>query len=192
MFLYGDNLLNMKKILGMLALTLAFIACDNDVVFNDPSFGAQRLSVLNDTVSLPTYEQWNATDFSAKVLDGSMIITGTDGYTTIELRTVSYEYGSKYDMGLLEGDRATLTYKNEDGEVIAPVYVTKGNYDIGSGYITYSPKEQQVEGTISGEFNITFVDDMLQGSVGGDFIKQDNTQTYNKGRFYRVPVEQAK
>lgn len=170
----------MKKILGMLALTLTFMACDNDVVFNDPSFGAQRPSVLNDTVSLPTYEQWSATDFSAKILDGSMIITGTDGYTTVELRTVSYEYGSKYDMGLLEVDRATLTHKNEDGEIVGPVYVTDGN--IGSGYIVYSPKEKQVDGTISGEFNITF------------FNKDDvkDTHTYNKGRFYRVPVEQAK
>ncbi|SFJ56935.1 hypothetical protein SAMN04487893_11053 [Myroides guanonis] len=190
MFLYGDNLLNMKKILGMLALTLTFIACDNDVVFNDPSFGAQRLTELNDSISLPTYEYWKATDFSAKVLDGSMIITGTDGHTTIELRTVSYEYGSKYDMGVLEADRATLTYKNEDGEVIAPVYITNGEYGVGSGYITYSPKEKQVEGTISGEFNITFVHDMLE--VEGAFVRRDNTQTYNKGTFYRIPVEQAK
>lgn len=180
MFLYSDNLLNMKKILGMLALTLTFIACDSDVVFNDPSFGAQRLTELNDSISLPTYEHWKATDFSAKELDGAIVVTGSDGYTTIELRTVAYEYGAKYDMGLLEVDRATLTYKNDEGEIVGSVYVTDA--EVGSGYITYSPKEKQVGGTISGEFNITFVNKN----------NPDDTQTYNRGIFYRVPLEQAK
>ena len=181
----------MKKILGMLALTLTFIACDSDVVFNDPSFGAQRLTELNDSISLPTYEYWKATDFSAKELDGGgIVITGSDGYTTIELRTVSYEYGSKYDMGLLEVDSATLTYKNDEGEVILPIYVT--NSEVGSGYITYSPKEKQVGGTISGEFNITFVIDGVMDEESFIRDKSKKRQTYNKGVFYRVPLEQAK
>ena len=170
----------MKKILGMLALTLTFIACDNDVVFNDPSFGAQRLTVLNDSISSPTYEHWKATDFSAKVLDGTIVITGSDGYTTLELKTVSYEFGSKYDMGILEVDSATLTHRDEDGEVVGPIYVTDS--EGGSGYIVYSPKEKQVEGTISGDFNITFVNKN----------NPKDAQTYNRGIFYRIPLEQAK
>lgn len=183
----------MKKILGMLALTLTFIACDNDVVFNDPSFGAQRLSMLNDSISLPTYEQWNATEFSAKVLDGSIIITGTDSLTTVEIRTVSYEYGAKYDLGIKEDDRATLTYKNEKGETIRPVYLTGEKQ--GSGYVVYAPKEKQVEGTITGEFHITFIDDtpMDSGSFNNSgYDKMNNSRTYSKGRFYRVPIELAK
>ncbi len=190
MFLYGDNLLNMKKILGMLALTLTFIACDNDVVFNDPSFGAQRLSVLNDSISLPTYEHWNATDFSAKVLNGSIIITGSDSLTTVELRTASYEYGAKYDMGILDTDRASLTYKNEEGEIVEPIYVTGEN--VGSGYIVYAPKEKQVEGTITGEFHITFVNNSVVDVESFKRDKMKNSRTYSKGRFYRVPIELAK
>lgn len=169
----------MKKILGIVALTLTFIACDNDVVFKDPSFNAKRLSTLTDTVVQPTYELWEASSFTAKEINGGLILTGSDSLTTLEIRTSSFISGAQYDMGLLEVNRARLITVDETGKQKGAIYETTD--ELGSGYIKYRAKEKQEPGTISAEFNITLVNK----------ANPQDTRTYSEGLIYRVKIEQA-
>ena len=170
----------MKKLIGLLALTLTFIACENDVKFNEPGFQAQRIAEQNDTVPMPTYEYWKANEFTAKVHNGNVIIIGSDDTTTLEFRTNTYEFGVKYDLGVLEANRAKVIHVDDEGKLVGPVFETNGS--LGSGYISFDPVDRQVPGTISGTFNVTLVD------KNNPKVKT----TYNKGVFYRIPLEEAK
>lgn len=170
----------MKRFLGIVALVFAFASCESDVKFNTPGFQAQRLATLNDTVATPTYEYWKANDFTATVNKGAIIIKGTDEETTLELYVDSYEFGVKYDLGVLEGNKARMLFLDEDGNYLPGLlYETDG--DSGTGYIHFSNVDQQVPGTISGSFNVTVV------NPNNPLDKI----TYNKGVFYQIPLVDA-
>ncbi len=156
----------MKKIFFILALSLGFMACESDVKFNNPAFEAER-----------NYETaWKANDFSASVNEGALMITATDGVETLVLRSAAYNFGGKYDLGVVESYRAKLVHELEDGKEL--VFETGANK--GSGYIEFAPIEDQVPGTITGKFVVA-----LRGA-------NDSIVSFQKGIFYRVPMEEAK
>lgn len=169
LFLFPNGLrdqLVMKKIIFILALSLGLMACENDVKFNNPAFEAEK----NYTAP------WKANEFSASVNQGVIVITATDGVETLVLRTAAYDFGGKYEMGIIESNRAKLVQVFEDGK--QNIFETGVN--VGSGYIEYAPIEDQVPGTITGKFVLS-----LKG-------EKDASVTFQKGVFYRVPMEEAK
>ncbi|WP_430614271.1 DUF6252 family protein [Flavobacterium sp. JP2137] len=156
----------MKKIFFILALSLGMMACESDVKFNNPAFEAER----NYSTS------WKANEFSASVNQGALMITATDGVEVLVLRTAAYEFGGKYDLGIVASNRAKLVHDLEDGKQL--IFETGAKK--GSGYVEFAPLEDQVPGTITGKFVVALRND------------KDSVVSFQKGIFYRVPMEEAK
>ncbi len=154
----------MKKILSLIVLLVALTSCEEDVKFNNPA-----VQGLKDN------ELWKATDFSAiRGGDNSLTIIADNGFEKLTLKTDDIEPGV-YPLGVTNSNKATYTL-SVDG--VEEFYSTGA--EIGDGEITISsdPSETNVTaGFITGFFHFNAED--------GD----GNTVNFQRGVFFRVPVE---
>ena len=154
----------MKKVIVLLSLFLTFIACEDDLVFSNPSFTANK----NDV-------SWQSTNFKASIdAFGFLSITAINGEEIINLKTAGASNGT-----FTVGNTATqAVYQDQNG-------VTYSTNNIPDPSIQLYPSEGQIN---IEEFN------SIEKTVSGTFYFHafDNTGlqsvVFNKGFFYNVPI----
>ena len=156
----------MKKLLSLLVLLVAMTSCEEDVKFNTPAVQA-----LKDN------ELWKAAEYKAMIVGGSLTIEATNGFETVVLRTVGSTPGESFELGINNSNRATYSLV---ADALVEEYQTGTN--IGNGLIEISadPTETNIaEGYISGNFRFNAVS------------SSDETVNFQRGFFYKVPIEAA-
>lgn len=157
----------MKKIIVIIALALGFglTGCEEDVKFNNPSFQAQR-----------DYKLWRATNSVAEVKDGVLRVYGTDEVESLVLKIPNYSFGRTYEFGNNETNIATYRIVEED---VTTVYKT--GYEMGGGYLTLDPVEEQIPGFISGTFLVNAI------GIQGTTVVEKKLDT---GVFFQIPLRE--
>lgn len=138
----------MKKLLSLIAATVLFTSCQEDIQTNTPAFQAKQ----NDV-------QWRASEARVSIDgDGGMTITAYSRYETVVLKTNSSQIG-KYILGTVDydGNHASYTYTDTDLSdfydtrvVEGPAYKLSGLMSGGTGYTDNASGAQTSGGTGSG------------------------------------------
>ncbi len=120
----------MKKIFSIVALTLLFVSCENDVKTNSPAFQGEKDNVF-----------WRAADSKVTInTDGTVSI---NAYTDKELLTLTVPNSvGTYELGTVDQDtNASYSYNNEGtfmyyetSLVEGPVFKLAGIVNPGTGY----------------------------------------------------------
>lgn len=199
----------MRKILGLVAIVLGFMACESDVKFNDPGMLAEMTEdVITDTVVLKQlvfnnslrynrYGTFKPQDFKALVANGrSIVLEAKTDSTKLVIYVPEYEFGTRYDFNKNTAIKAAYYIIDENDNEIG-VYNTETS-DAAlerPGYIEFDPVEKQVPNTISGTFVINMGAAVLPKDVLNEKGKLAKTyvdrKTFQKGVFYRIPLKPA-
>jgi hypothetical protein len=154
----------MKKQLLYIFLFFAFISCQEEIKFNNPSFEGQKDNVF-----------WRAVDSKAILAaDGSLSI---EGYTRNEKLTlkITSTTAQTYVLGTSTSKMATYVLTNANGTV---TYST--GIGIGEGQIVienYDAVNKTVTGTFKFNAENTSNDPLAEPILN-----------FQYGRFYKVPV----
>ncbi|TDS62089.1 DUF6252 family protein [Myroides indicus] len=210
----------MKKIFGILAVALAFVACENDVKFATPGMHAQMtLDAITDTTALNQspynrFTEYRPQDFKALVVSGKgLVIEAVTDSTKLMITVPEYEFGTKYEFDKTKGIFAEYFLLDDDEKVIGS-YGTdikgKDEKEIENpGFVIFDVAEKQVPGSISGRFVINMNASLLPpdetGGVGEMpddipdgaavvFIKKKyvDKKSFQDGVFFRIPLGEAK
>lgn len=204
----------MKKIFGILAVALAFIACENEVKFATPGMHAQMtLDAITDTTALNQspynrFTEYRPQEFRALVVnDKGLVIEALTDSTKLMITTPEYEFGTKYEFDKTKGMIASY-YLLDDDEKVIGAYGTDilGEEDKeieNPGFIIFDVEEKQVPGSISGRFVINMNADFLppdetketeiDGTIYVEYIKRYvDKKSFQDGVFFRIPLERAK
>mgnify|MGYP006207092485 CR=1 FL=1 len=155
----------MKKLSLYLIVLLAFISCEDNVKFNNPS-----VQGLKDNVF------WRATDSEA-LLDenGGLTITGFGRKQKMILHTSSKNKGI-YVLG-----NSTARYANFESDIDGTLLIYHTGKDIGGdGQIEITEFDSN-KGTVSGTFRFNAINDE-NNPLGGEILN------FNQGVFYKIPV----
>ncbi|WP_269686433.1 DUF6252 family protein [Flavobacterium lacustre] len=154
----------MKKLSLFLIVLLAFISCEDNVKFNNPS-----VQGLKDNVF------WRAVDSKATLVNGALTIVAVTGNETLTFKTTSTTKQT-YPLGTSVSKTATYVLKNTDG---TKTTFTTG-IGIGEGQIVitdYDAENNTVSGTF--KFNAEKTDDNSDPAI---------ILNFQQGVFYKVPV----
>jgi len=167
LFLCSLMLEIMKKQFLYLLLLVAFISCQDDVKFNNPTFEGQKDNVF-----------WRAVDSKAILAaNGSLIIEAYTRNEKVTFKTTSTNPGT-YFLGTSTSKSATYVLTDASGTI---TFLT-GN-GIGNGEIVieeYDAVNKTITGTF--KFNAENVDaNPLAGAI----------LNFQYGVFYKVPVTTA-
>ncbi len=147
----------MKKFFALFIVAITLASCENDASFSNPGFQAN----LDGT-------HWRASDFTASIADGSMVIEGYTPFEILKLKTSGVTPGV-YTLGTGVDNTATYSYE-ADG--LSEIFTTGSGS--GDGQITIEKIE---EGTVTGKFY---------------FNAPSTTDTTNvnfqRGVFYKIPI----
>lgn len=120
----------MKKIFSIVALTLLFVSCENDIKTNSPAFQGEKDNVF-----------WRADDSRVTVISGSSV--SINAYTDKELVTFTVPNAvGTFNLGTSDSNiNASYSYNNEGSVsyyetslIEGPVYKLGGIIDHGTGY----------------------------------------------------------
>jgi hypothetical protein len=161
-----------KKIFGILAVALAFVACENDVKFATPGMHAQMtLDAITDTTALKQssysrFMEYRPQDFKALVVSGKgLVIEAVTDSTKLMITVPEYEFGTKYEFDKTKGILAEYFLLDDEEEVIGSYgtdILGKDDKEIEKpGFIIFDVEEKQVPGSISGRFVINMNASML-------------------------------
>lgn len=198
----------MRKIIGLFALTLGFMACENDVKFSDPGMHAtMTLEAITDTARIngnpySHFAEYKPQSFKAYVVnDKTLIIDAKTDSTQLRIYLPDYEFGAKYEFNATDNIKADYLVFN-DFEKIKASYATDALSLVGEkpvnrpGYVILDSADKQVPGTISGTFVINMNANKLpEDEVGpeGTVIKRYvDRKAFDSGVFYRIPLEKGK
>ena len=154
----------MKKQLLYIFLFFAFISCQEEIKFNNPSFEGQKDNVF-----------WRAVDSKAILAaDGSLSI---EGYTRNEKLTlkITSTTAQSYVLGTSTSKMATYVLTNANGTV---TYST--GIGIGEGQIVIENYDA-VNKTVTGTFKFN-AENTSNDPLAGPILN------FQYGRFYKVPV----
>ncbi|MDR2223351.1 MAG: hypothetical protein LBE34_11525 [Flavobacteriaceae bacterium] len=201
----------MRKLLGIFAIALGFIACENDVKVNDPGMHSiTTVDVITDTLLLKQikvnpslqynrFTEFKPQEYKALVANNrSLIIEAKTDSTKLMIFLPEYEYGARYDFNANDGIKASYFIYDENDKEIG-VYNTETTEAVKErpGYVLIDTEAKQVPNTISGTFVI---------NMGGKLVPQDvmdpqtnkmtkkyvNRKSFEKGIFFRIPLAPAK
>ncbi|AWG20486.1 hypothetical protein FFWV33_02550 [Flavobacterium faecale] len=150
----------MKKIFLLIVISLAFISCEENVQFNNPSFQGLKDNVF-----------WRSITTTATV-NASSELTIT-AYTTKEKIILQTPNTALTTYFLGEDDFNTASYQIDE-EPNTTLYTT--GTDIGNGQITITEYDV-LNKTISGTFRFNTVNTLTEATVN-----------FQQGVFYKVPV----
>jgi len=154
----------MKKQFLYVFLLFAFISCQEDVKFNNPSFQGQKDNVF-----------WRAVDSKAILAqDGSLSIEGLTRNEKLTLKTTSTDKGN-YFLGT--GILNTATYVLTDASGTTTFYA---GLTTGEGQIVITEYDD-VNKTVSGTFKFN-AENMGNNPLAGPILN------FQYGVFYKVPV----
>ena len=154
----------MKKQLLYFILLFAFISCESDVAFNNPSFQGQKDNVF-----------WRAVDSKAFLAaNGSLTIEAYTRNEKVTLKTTS-TIAQTYPLGTSNSITATYVLTDANGVITFTTGI-----DIGDGEIVieeYDAVNKTVTGTF--KFNAENIDN---NPLAGPILN------FQYGVFYKVPV----
>lgn len=198
----------MRKILGVFALALGFMACENDVKFSDPGMHAtMTLDAIIDTARIygnpyNHFSEFKPQSFKAFVVeDKNLIIDAQTDSTQLRIYLPDYEFGAKYEFNATDNIKADYFVLNDFETIIASyatdnVSLTDGKPVSRPGYVILDSADKQVPGTISGTFVINMNADKLpEDEVGPDgktTKRYVDRKAFDSGVFYRIPLERGK
>src|SRR4030095_4732683 len=101
----------MKKIASLLMLLVAFVSCESDVKFNDPSFQGQKDNYL-----------WRADHTQAVIADGNLTIHAFRGLEQVTLvipaPTAAIVKTNPMTYTLGDDDKITATYQHAEEDLV--------------------------------------------------------------------------
>ena len=154
----------MKKYFLYVILLFAFVSCQQDVKFNNPSFQGQKDNVF-----------WRAIDYKAILAaDGSLSIEGFTRNEKLTLNVNSTNIGN-YFLGIDNLNTATYVLTDTSGTI---TFAT--GFGVGQGQIViteYDTLNKTVSGTF--KFNAENVDN---NPLAGPVLN------FQYGVFYKIPV----
>jgi hypothetical protein len=159
--LYGLIVQNMKNTFLYIAFLFAFISCENNVTFNNPSFQAQKNNIF-----------WRAIGSKAYFSGNSFTIDGFTQNETVSLKTSDVKLGT-YILGKDVLNTASYSITDANGAIF---YSTGLN--IGEGQIEITEFDA-VNNTVSGTFKFNAVNNTLPSSI----------LNFKYGNFYKVPIK---
>lgn len=148
-------------------MAVSLVSCEEELTVNTPTF-----QTMNG------YEFWRATNMTANVDNGDLVIVGVNESENVTLFIDNYELGQEYTLGTSNYNVATFSKIEND-----TVYLYSTSSSTGKGYIKLDPVEKQVPGTISGTFmaEMVPVDPTL-------VLPETPIVNLNKGVFFRIPL----
>lgn len=152
-------------------MAFSLVSCEEDLSTNSPTFQAMK-----------GYTFWRATDMTANVDNGNLVIVGVNESENISLFINNYELGKEYTLG--GGSNSSVaSYSKRENNV---TYLYSTAVSTGSGFIKFDPVEKQAPGTISGTFYAEMmpVDPTL-------ILPETPLVNLNKGVFFRIPLVTA-
>lgn len=155
----------MKKIFAYLLLFFAFISCEDNVKFNNPTFEGQKDNVF-----------WRAIDFRAAYSNQTpaLRIAAYTRNETVILATVS-NAPQTYTLGTDDLNKAIYVYTDANGTI---TYETGDG--IGEGEIVIEEYDA-VNKTVSGTFKFN-AENIFNNPLAGPLLN------FQYGRFYKIPV----
>jgi len=197
----------MRKIVGIFALALGFMACENDVKFSDPGMRASMtVDAITDSAKLKGnpyshYADFKPQSFKAYVVnDKNLIIDAKTDSTRLRIYLPDYEFGAKYEFNATENIKADYFTYN-DFDAIVSSYATDAiglgdNKPVNRpGFVILDPADKQVPGTISGTFSINMnankLPDNEMGPEGNIIKRYVDRKTFDQGVFFRIPLEKG-
>lgn len=155
----------MKKAIILLGLAVAFVSCEDEVVFNETSLQAK----IN-------YQHFRFNHHEAFVEDGNLLIKGGTERDTLEISIPNYSFGTRYELSN-NNFSAKFTSVSEESDTL--VFLTNSGLD---GYVFLKPAEEQTPGSISGNFAF----DMELQNIGDIFL--DMAIRFHDGVMLNVPI----
>lgn len=155
----------MKKYILIALAAISFASCEEEISSNTPAFQATN-----------GYTSWRATDKTATVTNGNLVVAGNDEAERLELKINGYQLGQEYTFGTTANVTAIYTKTVND-----TVYTYKTSATRGSGFVKLSPVEQQIPGSISGTFLVELFPE-------GNMLPNTPKVHFNGGVFYQIPL----
>ncbi|WP_413511246.1 DUF6252 family protein [Myroides odoratus] len=198
----------MRKIIGIFALALGFMACENDVKFSDPGMHAtMTVDAIIDSTRIngnpySQFAEYKPQSFTAYVVnDKTLIIDAKTDSTQLRIYLPDYEFGAKYEFNATDNIKADYLVSNDFGNITS-AYATDAmgmsdNKPVNRpGYVILDPADKQVPGTISGTFvinmNASKLPEDVLDPVNGKKIKRFvDRKAFDSGVFYRIPLERG-
>lgn len=154
----------MKKQFLYLFLFFAFISCQEEVKFNNPSFEGQKDNVF-----------WRAIDYKAFLaINGSLSIEGYTRNEKLTLKTTSTA-AQTYPLGTSDSKTATYVLTDAIGTITFATGI-----GIGEGQIVIEEYDA-VNMTVSGTFKFN-AENIYNNPLAGPILN------FQYGRFYKIPV----
>lgn len=149
----------MKKLVLYILLLFAFVSCQEEVKFNNPSFQGQKDNVF-----------WRAIDSKATLSNNVLTIEAYTRNEKVTLKTNSKDFGP-YPLGI--DNLNTATYFIDD---VSPKITFKTGTNKGEGEIVIE-KYDAVNNTVTGTFRFN-----AKNEIDGSAIN------FQQGVFYKVPI----
>ena len=154
----------MKKNLLLINVVFAFISCQEDVRFNNPSLQGVKDNVF-----------WRAIESKAtKATNGSLVIEAYTGNETLTIKLDAYTEKS-YFLGNSTSRTATYVLSSSTGLITFST-----GFGVGDGQIVIT-KYDAANNTVSGTFKFN-AENTYKNSLAGDVVN------FQQGVFYKVPV----
>jgi hypothetical protein len=154
----------MKKLFLFIVLLFAFISCQDDVKFNNPSFQGTKDNVF-----------WRAIDSKATVAsNGSLVIEAYTSKEKVTLKTTSTNPGS-YFLGTYDLNSASYVLTDANGSTTFSTGI-----GIGDGQIVITEYDPAAK-TISGTFKFN-AENTGSNPLAGAVLN------FQYGVFYKVPL----
>lgn len=162
----------MKKLFLIIVLLFAFISCQDEVKFNNPSFQGSKDNVF-----------WRAVDYKAIIApSGSLQIEAYTRDETLILKTTSTNPGT-YFLGIDNLNTATYVLTDASGSTTFLTGVSTSNGQMGDGQIVikeYDPIAKTITGTFKFNAENTSANPLA-----------DPVVNFQYGIFYKVPISSA-
>ena len=162
--MYSSTSNIMKRIILYSLLFFAFISCQDEVKFNNPTFEGQKDNVF-----------WRAVEAKAYLsTTGALSIEGYMRNETLILKTTS-KTPQTYILGTSTSKMATYVLTDAGGTIIFTTGI-----DIGNGQIVITEYDD-VNKTVSGTFKFN-AENSNNNPLAGSILN------FQYGTFYKVPV----
>lgn len=154
----------MKKLFLIIIVLFAFLSCQEDVRFNNPSLQGMKDNVF-----------WRAIESRATLApDGSLLIQAYTGNETLSLKTTSTK-PQTYFLGTSESKKVTYILNDPSGLITFST-----GFGVGDGQIVIEEYDA-VNNTVTGKFKFNAVNTDNNAIASA-------TINFQQGVFYKVPV----
>lgn len=206
----------MRKVLGILLLTVGFFSCENESTTSDP--GIQAMANNEEFTTGVKFETWRPqynrasvnqdnvlslvaeTDSTRFVLRVPYTLFSSDSKKTLYLGETG-KLGNQGETDRLAGYAQYYLLDNTDRKVLGKYVTEDSNKEIpDAGMVVFDPEDKQVPGTVSGTFyaNLKKIEmseddkNKLTPAQKKRVEKLRDKKSFQDGVFFRIKLEAAK